>query len=209
MPDVDSCKYNYFFLNDCYPTKVLPTRERGWNQKKLAAAKKAGMIVRKHVVLLDYDTDNDDDSLESFDAMYDDTKDWRRRNNLDNKCNSVDKFCMALPNNLVFTTGFDLVKQFDRPILSDTRCNCCYCPCSHKMSKWQKQFNVQRESCSDIKKCTPAALFDHLRSHDDVYHKAVMFYLENLYSDVLEDSKPGRKASHGIKWEKHVWSTSE
>ena len=50
---------------------------------------------------------------------------------------------------------------------------------------------------------------DHLRSHDDVYHKAVKFYLENLYSDVLEKTKPGRKASHGIKWEKHVWSTNE
>ena len=143
MPDVDSRKYNYVFLNDCYPIKVLRTREREWNQKKLAAAKKAGMIVRKHVVLSDDDTDDDDDSLDSFDAMFDDTKDWRRRNNLDNKRNSVDKFCMALPNNLVFTTGFDLVsKEFDRPILRDTRYNCCYCSCSHKMSKWQKHFNV-------------------------------------------------------------------
>ena len=97
----------------------------------------------------------------------------------------------------------------ERPVLGNPRHNWCYCPCSRKMSKWQNQFDVQTDSCSNIKKCTPAALFDHLRSHDDVYHKAVKFYLEDLYSDVLEDSKPGRKASHGIKWEKHVWSTSE
>ena len=178
--------------------------------EEIGSRKNACSIALTHVVLSDDDTDDDDDSLDSLDAMYDDTKDWHHRSNLDYKRISVEKFCMALPNNLVFTTGFDLVsKEFDRPILSDTRYNCCYCPCSHKMSKWQKQFNVQRNSCSNIKKCTPAALFDHLRSHDDVYHKAVMFYLEDLYSDVLEDSKPGRKASHGIKSEKHVWSTSE
>ena len=159
---------------------------------------------------MDNDTDNDDDLLDSGDAMYNNTKEWRRRKNLDYKCNSVHKFCKALPNNLVFTTGLDLVsKEIDRPILGDTRYNYCYCPCSCKMSKWQKQFGVQRDYCSNIKKCTPAALFDHLGSIDDVYHKAVKFYLEELYSDVLENSKPGRRASHGIKWEKYVWSTNE
>ena len=55
------------------------------------------------------------------------------------------------------------------------------------MGKWQKQFNVQRDYCSNNTKCTPAGLIDHLRSHNDVYHKAVKFYLENLYSDILEE----------------------
>ena len=48
-----------------------------------------------------------------------------------------------------------------------------------------------------------------LGSIDDVYHKSIKFYLEELYSEVLENSKKVIRYSHGIKWEKHVWSTSE
>ena len=124
---------------------------------------------------------------------------------------------MALPNNLVFTTGFDLILQelghVERPVLNNPCHNWCYCPCSRKMSKWQSQFDVRTDSCSNIKKCTPAALIDHCGTHDDMYHKAVLFYLQDLYSDVLDDALPGRKARReacrGIKWEKKVWSTSE
>ena len=186
MPDVDSSKYSYVLLNDCFLIKALCRIEKEWDRKKLAAAKKASLIALTHVVLSDDDTDNDNDLLDSCDAMYNNTKEWHHHNNLDYKRNSVDKFCMALPKNQVFTTGFDLVlKEFHRPILGDTCYNYCYCPCSCKMSKWQKQFDVQRDYCSNIKNCTPAALFDHLLSIDDVYHKAIKFYLEELYFNVL------------------------
>ena len=137
--------------------------------------------------------------------MYDDLKYLRHRTQLTAKHNALYKFCMTLPSNLVFSTGFNLVlKEWDRPILSDKRFDNCYCPCSRKMSKWQVQFNVHPNICNKNVKCTPAGLLDHLGSYHDMYHRAVKFYLENLYAEVLEDTKAGRKASHGIKWEKHV-----
>ena len=218
MPDVDS-KYNYVLLDNSYPIKTLRRVEPEWDRKKLAAAKTAVSIVDERLEDFYVDTDDDDESLDSLDAMYDDTKDWRRRNYLNDKRKSISRFCMALPNNLVFTTGFDFVlherehEDIVRPVLGNPLHNWCYCPCSRKMSKWQNQFDVQTDSCSNIKKCTPAALIDHCGTHDDIYHKAVLFYLQDLYSDVLDDALPGRKARReacrGIKWEKYVWSTSE
>ena len=74
------------------------------------------------------------------------------------------------------------------------------------MSKWRVQFELPNVICGKIKKSTPVGLLDHLGSHDDIYHRAVKFYLKNLYSEVLGDKKPARKASGGIKWEKNVWS---
>ena len=183
----------------------------------MAAAKTAESIVDARLENFYNDTDDDDESLDMLDAMYDDTKYWCRRDYLNDKRKSISRFCMALPNNLVFTTGFDFILQehgdIERPLLGNPRHNWCYCLCSHKMSKWQNQFGVQTDSCSNTKKCTPAALIDHCESHDDMYHKAVLFYLQDLYSDILDDALPGRKAKReacrGIKWEKYVWSTSE
>ena len=158
---------------------------------------------------MDDATDNDDHSIDSLDVMYDDTLDICCLTCLTAKWNALHKFCMALPSNLVFSTGFDLVsKEWDRPILSDKCFNYCYCPCSRKMSEWQGKFNIdlQHNICSKNVKCTPFGLLDHIGSYDDMYHRAVKFYLENLYTEVLEETKQGRKASHGIKWEKHVCS---
>ena len=85
---------------------------------------------------LDNATDNDD-SIDSEDAMYDEFKDIHHHTCLTASKNNLHKFCMTLQSNLVFSRGFDLVsKELDRPILSDKRY--CYCPCSSKMSKWQK-----------------------------------------------------------------------
>ena len=139
--------------------------------------------------------------------MYDNTKYIHRHTNLSTKKDNLFKFCMALPYNLVFSTGFDLVsKEWNRSILSDKRYNYCFCPCSCKMSKWHVQFELPNVICGKNKKSTPVGLLDHLGSHDDIYHRAVKFYLKNLYSEVLGDKKPARKASGGIKWEKNVWS---
>ena len=80
MPDVDSTKYNYVLLNNSYPIKTLRCIEQEWDCKKLAAAKTAESIAYTRLVDLYNDTDDDDESLDSLDAMYDDTKDRRRRN---------------------------------------------------------------------------------------------------------------------------------
>ena len=49
--------------------------------------------------------------------------------------------------------------------------------------------------CSTKKReFTTVGLLDHICSYDDMYRWAVKFYLENLYAEVLEESKQGRKA---------------
>ena len=164
-----------------------------------------------------YDSgDNDNNLLDYQNDMYDDTKHLRRQTELVAKDNALFKFCTSLPKNLVFDAGFGLLyKESNKPVLSDNRFNYCYCPCSSTMSKWQRQFNVQPIICSKNEKCTPVGLLDHLRSHSDVYHRAVKIYLEILYAKMLEWTKEGRKASrgieweNGIEWEKYVWSKFE
>mgnify|MGYP003331876858 CR=1 FL=1 len=59
-------------------------------------------------------TDNDD-LIDSKDAMYGEFKDTRRRACLTTSKINLHKFCMALPSNLVFSRGFEM----DRPMLSD------------------------------------------------------------------------------------------
>ena len=70
------------------------------------------------------------------------------------------------------------------------------------MSKWQEKIKIdlQDNICSKHKKeFTPVGLLDHLCSYDDMYHRAVKFYLDNLYREVLQESKQARKAQCGIK----------
>ena len=102
----------------------------------------------KFVKRLDNATDNDD-SIGSEDAMYDEFKDTHRRACLTTSKINLHKFCMALPSNLVFFKGFEM----DRPMLSD---NCyCYCPCSSKMSKWQKKLKLDLHCSTKKKEFTP------------------------------------------------------
>ena len=119
--------------------------------------------------------------------MYDEFKDTCRHACLTTSKINLHKFCIALPSNLVFSRGFEI----DRPMLSDKRY--CYCPCSSKMREWQKKIKLDLHCSTKKKKFTLVGLLDHLCSYDDIYHRAVNIYSENLYAEVLEESKQGTK----------------
>ena len=70
-------------------------------------AKKGYELAFKFEKRSDNATD-DDDSIDSEDAMYDEFKDIHCRTCLTASKNNLQKFCMALPSNLVFSRGFDL-----------------------------------------------------------------------------------------------------
>ena len=97
----------------------------------------------------------------------------------------VKQFFDALPYNMVFLVGFDVLGT------NPNDAKHCRCPCSSKCAKWRKQFDLNdiMDNCEEVDDCTfkssePHGLMQHLKDSNrrkKGLHLFVQLYVEELY----------------------------
>ena len=99
------------------------------------------------------------------------------------KITTLEAWKNALPYNLTFLVGFDVLGLDPRDEIT------CFCPCGPKMKKWRKQFFLGDDiegidQCTRHKRMEPQGLMDHLNKTDEgggFIHGLIELYIRKLY----------------------------
>lgn len=120
----------------------------------------------------------------------------------------VKKFFDALPYNVVFLVGFDVLGIYPEDEKH------CYCPCSTKCATWRNQFGLNdiMDNCTEVDDCTPQGskntfkrtmpndLIKHLEAKSENkkgLHHFIKLYVEELYGPPYCGSA-GHKGLHQL-----------
>jgi hypothetical protein len=156
----------------------------GWMPKKIKAAQQALDKINTEIDEIDSKRNEEpSDSEDSFEPAYHERK---------NVCNSspagLEDFVSSLPYCILLDQGFLMmgIHRDDKKY--------CFCPCSKKVKKWRNNFDlcepIGNDNCDSFQQNTPNALMDHLKKIGEIesafLHKAVHYYLRNLYKNYWE-----------------------
>ena len=156
----------------------------GWMSKKIKAAQQALDKINTEIDEIDSKRNEEpSDSEDSFEPAYHERK---------NVCNSspagLEDFVSSLPYCILLDQGFLMmgIHRDDKKY--------CFCPCSKKVKKWRNNFDlcepIGNDNCDSFQQNTPNALMDHLKKIGEIesafLHKAVHYYLRNLYKNYWE-----------------------
>jgi len=184
---------------------LIEDDEKFLMEKKIAAAtyslqKINGEIEAMNEKRNEEPTDSEDSYERPYHGVY--------GNKVDLSPPGISSFVSSLPYCILFDQGFKMRGAH----ADDLKYN--FCPCSRQMVKWRKNFGLSGElsgtdKCEKFRQNSPNAFMDHLRKigEDEAafHHRAVLYYLEKLYSRYWDDVSPGvdHKALHAVSTVSH------
>jgi hypothetical protein len=167
--------------------------------KKIAAATYSLQKIRGEI-----DAMNEKRNEEPSDSEASDERPYHGMygNKVDLSPPGISIFVSSLPYCILLDQGFKLLGAHPDDF------KYCFCPCSKQMVKWRKNFDLGdlsgTDKCENFRQNSPNAFMDHLRKIGEdesaFHHRAVLYYLEKLYSRYWHDVSPGvdHKALHAV-----------
>jgi len=180
--------------------------DKDLTEKKIAAASYSLERIREEIRDMnekrnEQPSDSEDSNEVPYHGVY--------GNRVDLSPPGISNFVSALPYCILLDQGFKMWGAH-----SDDE-KYCFCPCSKQMVKWRNNFDLCElsgiDKCEKFRQNSPNAFMDHLRKigEDDIafHHRAVLYYLEKLYTRYWHEVSPGvdHKAIHAVKSVSHVY----